>query len=91
MKPESKDALTGILTYHVVSGKFEATAVIDAVTKNKKKFIVNTVQGGAITISLKDGNVMPSDEKDNTSTVVMADVGASNGVIHDIDSVVRSK
>ena len=91
LKPESKDALTGILTYHVVSGKFEAAAVIDAVTKNGGKFMVNTVQGGAITIALKDDKVMLTDEKGNTSTVVMADVGASNGVIHAIDSVVMPK
>jgi len=91
LKPESKDALTGILTYHVVSGKFDAAAVIDAVTKNGGKFTVNTVQGGAIIISLENGNVMLTDEKGNTSTVVMADVGASNGVIHAIDSVVMPK
>ena len=91
LEPESKDTLTGILTYHVVSGKFDAAAVIDAVTKNGGKFTVNTVQGGAIIISLKNGNVMLTDEKGNTSTVVMADVGASNGVIHAIDSVVMPK
>ncbi len=91
LKPESKDALTGILTYHVVSGKFEAAAVIDAVTKNGGKFMVNTVQGGTIAISLKDGKVMLTDENGGTSTVVMADVAASNGVIHAIDSVVMPK
>ena len=91
LEPESKDTLTGILTYHVVSGKFDAAAVIDAVTKNGGKFTVNTVQGGAIIISLENGNVMLTDEKGNTSTVVMADVGASNGVIHAIDSVVMPK
>ena len=91
LEPESKDTLTGILTYHVVSGKFDAAEVIDAVTKNGGKFTVNTVQGGAIIISLENGNVMLTDEKGNTSTVVMADVGASNGVIHAIDSVVMPK
>lgn len=91
LKPESKDALTGILTYHVVSGKFEAAAVIDAVTKNGGKFMVNTVQGGSIAISLKDGKVMLTDENGSTSTVIMADVGASNGVIHAIDTVVMPK
>lgn len=91
LKPESKDALTGILTYHVVSGKFDAAAVIDAVTKNGGKFMVNTVQGGTIAISLNDGKVMLTDENGGTSTVVMADVAASNGVIHAIDSVVMPK
>ncbi|NNK74874.1 MAG: fasciclin domain-containing protein, partial [Maribacter sp.] len=55
LKPESKGVLTSILTYHVVSGKFEAAAVIDAVTKNGGKFMVETVQGGTITISINDG------------------------------------
>ena len=88
LKPESKNVLTSILTYHVVSGKFEAAAVIEAVTKNGGKFMVETVQGGTITISVNDGKVMLTDEKGNMSTVVMADVGASNGVIHAIDTVV---
>ncbi|MBT8298620.1 MAG: fasciclin domain-containing protein [Maribacter sp.] len=91
LKPESKSVLTSILTYHVVSGKFEAAAVIDAVTKNGGKFMVETVQGGTITISINDGKVMLTDEKGNMSTVVMADVGASNGVIHAIDGVVMPK
>ncbi|MBT8306637.1 MAG: fasciclin domain-containing protein [Maribacter sp.] len=91
LKPESKDVLTSILTYHVVSGKFEAAAVIDAVTKNGGKFMVTTVQGGTITISVNDGKVMLTDEKGNMSTVIMADVGASNGVIHAIDAVVMPK
>ena len=91
LKPESKDVLTSILTYHVVSGKFEAAAVIDAVTKNEGKFMLTTVQGGTITISVNDGKVMLTDEKGNMSTVIMADVGASNGVIHAIDAVVMPK
>jgi uncharacterized surface protein with fasciclin (FAS1) repeats len=88
LTPESKDALTGILTYHVVSGKFEAAAVIDAINNNDGKFTVTTVQGNDITLSLMDGNVMLTDAKGGTATVIMADVEASNGVIHAIDTVV---
>lgn len=88
LKPESKGVLTSILTYHVVAGNFDAASVINAVTENGGKFTVNTVQGGEIIISVKDGNVMLTDEKGNSSTVVMADVEASNGVIHAIDAVV---
>nr|WP_236263003.1 fasciclin domain-containing protein [Aggregatimonas sangjinii] len=86
--PESKDALTGILTYHVVSGKYEAAAVIEAINANDGKFTVPTVQGGSIDLSLKDGNVMLTDAKGGMSTVVIADVAASNGVIHALDTVV---
>ena len=86
--PESKDVLTGILTYHVVSGKFEAAAVIDAINSNDGKFTVTTVQGGNIDLSLKDGNVILTDAKGGVSTVIIADVAASNGVIHALDTVV---
>lgn len=86
--PESKDALTGILTYHVVAGKFEAAAVIDAINANNGTFTVTTVQGGTIDLSLMDGNVILTDAKGGKSTVVIADVAASNGVIHALDTVV---
>ena len=88
LKPENKDALTGILTYHVVAGKFEAAAVLDAINANDGKFKVTTVQGGSIVLSLMDGNVILTDSKGGTATVVIADVAASNGVIHAIDAVV---
>ncbi|MFD2914149.1 fasciclin domain-containing protein [Psychroserpens luteus] len=91
LKPENKSTLAGILTYHVVSGKFEASAVIDAIKNNDGKFTVDTLNGDAITLSLKDGNVILTDANGGTSTVIMADVAASNGVIHAIDSVVMPK
>jgi len=88
LEPENKEALTGILTYHVVSGKFDAAAVIEAINSNNGTFTVTTVQGGAIDLSLSDGNVVLTDAKGGTATVVIADVAASNGVIHAIDTVV---
>lgn len=91
LKPESAAKLTAVLTYHVVSGKFEAAAVIEAIEKNKGKFTVTTVQGGKIDLSLKDGKVILTDANGGTSTVVIPDVAASNGVIHAIDSVVMPK
>lgn len=91
LKPENKEQLTSILTYHVVSGNFQAAAVIDAINTNNGKFTVATVQGGEIELSLVDGNVMLKDANGGMSTVVIADVNASNGVIHAIDSVVMPK
>ncbi len=91
LKPENKDKLKAILTYHVVAGKFEAAAVIEAINKNNGKYSVPTVQGDTIVLSLKDGKVILTDAKGGTSTVVLADVAASNGVIHAIDSVVMPK
>ncbi|WP_282049702.1 fasciclin domain-containing protein [Maribacter aquivivus] len=91
LKPESKDALTGILTYHVVAGKYMAADVVKAITNNNGSFDVKTVQGGTIVLSLSGDKVMLKDEKGNMTTVVMADVAASNGVIHAIDGVVMPK
>lgn len=91
LKPESLDKLKAVLTYHVVAGKFEAAAVIDAINKNAGKYSVTTVQGGTIVLSLKDGKVLLTDANGGTSTVVLADVAASNGVIHAIDTVVMPK
>ena len=91
LKPENLETLKKVLTYHVVAGKFEAAAVIEAINKNNGKFTVETVQGGKIDLSLKDGKVMLTDATGKSSTVVMPDVAASNGVIHAIDSVVMPK
>lgn len=88
LKPENKAALTGILTYHVVSGKFKAADVIAAIKANNGKFTVTSVQGGSIDLSLKDGNVILTDANGGMATVVIADVEASNGVIHALDTVV---
>ena len=91
LKPESKDKLTAVLTYHVVAGKFEAAQVIEAINANNGKFEVATVQGGKITLSLENGNVVLTDANGGKATVAIADVAASNGVIHAIDTVVMPK
>ena len=88
LKPESKDALTSLLTYHVVAGKFMAADVVKAIGDNNGKFSIPTVQGGTLTASISDGNVILTDAKGNTSTIIITDVAASNGVVHAIDSVV---
>jgi uncharacterized surface protein with fasciclin (FAS1) repeats len=91
LKPENVEKLKSILTYHVVAGKFDAATVIEAINANNGKYTVTTVQGGSIVLSLKDGKVMLTDANGATATVIMADVAASNGVIHAIDSVVMPK
>ena len=91
LKPENVEKLKGLLTYHVVAGKFDAATVTDAITKGNGKYTVTTVQGGKIDLSIKDGKVILTDANGKSAVVVMADVAASNGVIHAIDSVVMPK
>ena len=79
LKPENRDQLVAILTYHVVPGKVMAA---DVMTLDS----ASTVNGQSIMISKKDGSVMVDNAK-----VLVTDVGASNGVIHVIDSVILPK
>ncbi len=88
LKPENVEKLKSILTYHVISGKFDAATVIDAIKTNNNKYTVTTVQGAKIDLSLDGDKVILTDATGAKSTVTMADVAASNGVIHAIDTVV---
>jgi len=88
LKPENKASLTGILTYHVVAGKFMAADVVKAIQDNNNAFVVQTVQGSPLTLSLQDGSVILVDAQGNSSKITATDVKASNGVIHVIDTVV---
>ena len=75
LKPENKAKLTAILTYHVVAGKVMAADVV----KLKE---AKTVNGAMVAVKVDGGNVMI-----NNAKVTTADIGASNGVIHVIDTV----
>ncbi len=87
LKPENKAMLTGILTYHVVAGNFSSKDVMRAIKKGNGKAEFTTVAGGKLTAMLNGKSVILMDEKGGRSTVTIADVKQSNGVIHVIDSV----
>lgn len=74
--PQNKDKLTAILTYHVVPGKVTASDVV-------KLDSAKTVNGDTVDIHVVDGNVSV-----DSANVVKTDIGASNGIIHVIDSVI---
>ena len=88
LKPENKAQLAKILTYHVVSGNLDASAVLDAIKKGDGKVVLTTVSGGKLTASLDMGKVKLTDEAGNSAFVTAADLKGTNGVIHVIDSVV---
>ncbi|HBR54760.1 MAG TPA: fasciclin domain-containing protein [Flavobacteriaceae bacterium] len=91
MNDDNKAKLQNLLKYHVVSGEWKADAVIKAINDNNNAYNVTTLAGENLVLSLKDGKVMVKDGKGKMATVVMADVDASNGVIHAIDKVVMPK
>ncbi len=87
LKPEMKDDLTKVLTYHVVPGKLDAAALMAQIEAGGGKAMLTTVQGAPLTASMHDGGVMLTDAKGNTAMVTIADVMQSNGVIHVVDKV----
>lgn len=91
LKPENKSMLSGILTYHVVSGKLDSKELMSMIEKGGGKATLTTVNGGKLIASMKGGKLILTDEKGGTSTVTIKDVYQSNGVIHVVDTVVMPK
>jgi uncharacterized surface protein with fasciclin (FAS1) repeats len=87
LKPENKDQLVKVLTYHVVAGKVSSKDLVKMIKKGGGKAELKTVSGGTLTASLQMGKVMLTDEKGGMAAVTIADVYQSNGAIHVIDSV----
>jgi uncharacterized surface protein with fasciclin (FAS1) repeats len=91
LKPENKSTLTKVLTYHVVSGKWGAADIKKKIKEGKGKAELPTVEGGKLWASMSDGKLVLTDEKGGTSTVTIANVFQSNGVIHVVDTVLMPK
>lgn len=91
LKPENKDQLKAVLTYHVVPGKQDAAAVTKAIKDGNGKATFKTVNGAELTATLEGDKVVLTDAKGGKSTVTTADVMQSNGVIHVVDSVLLPK
>ena len=83
--------LTQILTYHVVAGKVDSAALAKMIKAGNGKATLKTVAGGTLTAMMDGKNVVLKDAKGGTSTVTIADVYQSNGVIHVVDSVLMPK
>lgn len=87
VKPESKEMLTKILTYHVVPGKYDSKKIAQLIKKGGGTAKLKTVSGGTLTASMSGQDLILMDEKGGTSRVTTANVYQSNGVIHSIDTV----
>lgn len=88
LKPENKAALTTVLSYHVVAGKFDAKELSKLIKTGGGKTELRTVAGGKLWASMKGNKIMLTDEKGGMATVTIKNVYQSNGVIHVIDHVV---
>ena len=87
LRPESKGMLTRVLTYHVVAGKMDSKKIAKAIRKGRGTATFRTVSGDTLTAMMQGDMLVLRDEKGGTSTVRIADVMQSNGVIHVVDTV----
>ena len=88
LQPANKAQLTSVLTHHVVPGRVNAAQLTKLIRDGGGTATLTTVQGGQLRASLMGDRIMLTDAKGGTAHVVTANVMASNGVIHAIDSVV---
>ncbi len=88
LKPENKDKLAALLTYHVVSGDVKAADVVKMIKDGKGTATIKTVAGGELKASMDGDKVILTDAKGGKSTITATDIAASNGVVHTIDTVV---
>jgi len=89
LKPENKEMLTKILTYHVVAGRLSAAQLKKMVKADGGSAMLKTVQGDSLTVTMDGGDLVVKDEKGGEAHIGIANVFQSNGVIHVIDSVLQ--
>jgi uncharacterized surface protein with fasciclin (FAS1) repeats len=87
VKPENKDTLTKILTYHVVAGRLSSKDLMRLIKTGNGKAELTTVEGEKLWVMMSGMNIVLTDQKGGTATVTTADVYQKNGVIHVIDAV----
>ena len=87
LKPENKDTLVKILTYHVVAGRMTVADIKAAIKAGGGKATLTTVQGEPLTAMMMGSKLMLTDAKGGMSTVTIANVMQSNGVILVVNSV----
>jgi uncharacterized surface protein with fasciclin (FAS1) repeats len=91
LKPENKEKLSGILTYHVVAGKMDSKALAAAVKSGNGTAELKTVAGGKLWVMMKGNKIILKDEKGGMGELTIKNVYQSNGVIHVIDHVMLPK
>ncbi len=87
VKPENKETLVKILTYHVVAGRISSKQLEAMIKRGGGKATLKTVQGEDLTVTMSGGKIMLTDSKGGMATITTADVFQSNGVIDVIDTV----
>lgn len=86
-QPANRQTLTTILTYHVVAGRVTSADLLQRINAGGGRATLTTVQGGTLTATRSGNSIVLTDAAGGQSTVTIADVMQSNGVIHVVDTV----
>ena len=87
-KVENRKKLKDVLTYHMVAGNLTASRILRALCRGKGKASFTTVQGNKIFATIQGTDILLTDSSGNQARITAADSEHSNGVIHQIDSVI---
>ena len=87
--PENKKELQALIKYHMVAGNFSASKILKAMSRGAGKASFTTVQGDEITATMQGLDIVLTDNLGNSARITTADSNQCNGVIHEIDSVIR--
>lgn len=89
MRPDHKKELRALMSYHIVAGKFSASKILKALSRGRGKTTLTSLQGDIITATMKGIDIILNDSFGNSATIVVADANQENGIIHEIDAVIR--
>ncbi|WP_437368961.1 fasciclin domain-containing protein [Maribacter litoralis] len=85
--PENKRILRAMLSYHIIADKLSASSILKAMCRGNGIATFTTIQGEAITATMKGIDIVLTDKFGNHATITTADSNQSNGIIHEIDTV----
>jgi uncharacterized surface protein with fasciclin (FAS1) repeats len=91
VRPENKDKLTAILTYHVVGSEVMAADLVQAIKDNGGSYTITTLNGDTLRATIVAGSVVLKDTSGQFSKVIVTDLDASNGVVHLVNNVAIPK
>lgn len=90
-KAVDKSNLQELITYHIVAGKMDKAAIASAIKSGGGKATLTTLQGGKLTLTMKGDELIVTDGRGGSNTIVNPDVPQSNGVLHGISTILNRK
>lgn len=91
LRPENKEELHSVITYHIIAGNLSASKILKAMCRGEGTATFTTVQGNKIRATLNGIDIILTDNFGNTAKIITADSNQCNGIIHEIDSVILPK